>query len=203
MSYYNLKHILYDFKEDINNMGDSGNPALVLNADFRPLSYYPLSLCSWQNAIKAVFLERVSVIENYDLEVKSPSRTFKLPSVIALKDFITPQRKPAFTRFNVFLRDNFTCQYCYQMFSANDLTFDHLVPKCLNGKTTWDNVVSACTSCNLKKGRRLLESSGMKLNKLPTKPSSILLQSNGKNFPPNYLHKSWRDYLYWDIELQN
>ena len=184
-------------------MADSGNPALVLNADFRPLSYYPLSLCSWQNAIKAVFLERVSVIENYDLEVKSPSRTFKLPSVIALKDFITPQRKPAFTRFNVFLRDNFTCQYCYQMFSANDLTFDHLVPKCLNGKTTWNNVVSACTSCNLKKGRRLLKYSGMKLNKQPTRPTSILLQSNGKNFPPNYLHKSWRDYLYWDAELQN
>ena len=184
-------------------MGDSGNPALVLNADFRPLSYYPLSLCSWQNAIKAVFLERVSVIENYDLEVKSPSRTFKLPSVIALKDFITPQRKPAFTRFNVFLRDNFTCQYFYQMFSANDLTFDHLVPKCLNGKTTWNNVVSACTLCNLKKGRRLLKHSGMKLNKLPTIPTSILLQNNGKNFPPNYLHKSWRDYLYWDTELQN
>ena len=88
-----------------------GNPSLVLNADFRPLSYYPLSLCSWQNAVKSVFLERVSVIERYDQSVSSPTTTFKLPSVIALKDYVIPQRKPAFTRFNVFLRDNFTCQY--------------------------------------------------------------------------------------------
>ena len=178
-------------------------PALVLNADFRPLSYYPLSLCSWQNAIKAVFLERVSVIENYDFEVKSPSRTFQLPSVIALKDFITPQRKPAFTRFNVFLRDNFSCQYCFKKFLTNDLTFDHLVPKCKGGKTTWLNVVSACTTCNLKKGRRLLKNTDMNLKKIPIKPNAIQLQQNGKNFPPNYLHSSWYDYLYWDAELEN
>ena len=85
-------------------MNTAENPALVLNADFRPLSYYPLSLCSWQDAIKAVFLERVSVIENYEHEVHSPNLTFKLPSVIALKDYVTPQRRPAFTRFNVFLK---------------------------------------------------------------------------------------------------
>ena len=184
-------------------MSTNGNPALILNADFRPLNYYPLSLCSWQNAIKAVFLDRVSVIENYDQEARSPTISYKLPSVVALKNFIMPQRKPAFTRFNVFLRDNFTCQYCHQMFSANELTFDHLVPKCLSGKTTWDNVVSACTTCNLKKGRRLLKFSEMKLNKKPKRPTSMQLQSNGKNFPPNFLHKSWRDYLYWDTELQN
>ena len=179
------------------------NPALVLNADFRPLSYYPLSLCSWQDAIKAVFLERVSVIECYDEEVHSPSKTFKLPSVIALKDYVTSLRKPAFTRFNVFLRDNFTCQYCYNKFSGNDLTFDHLVPKCLNGKTAWTNVVSACTSCNLKKGRKLIHNTDMKLYKKPFKPSASQLLNNGKNFPPNYLHKSWHDYLYWDTELES
>ena len=85
-----------------------GNPALVLNADFQPLSYYPLSLWSWQDAIKAVFLERVSIVENYNKEVHSPSLTIKLPSVIALKDYVAPRRSPAFTRFNVFLRYNFT-----------------------------------------------------------------------------------------------
>ena len=179
------------------------NPALVLNADFRPLSYYPLSLCSWQDAIKAVFLERVSVIESYDKDVHSPNLTFKLPSVIALKDYITPQRRPAFTRFNVFLRDNFTCQYCTKHFPASELTFDHLVPKCLNGKTTWENVVSACTTCNLKKGRKLIQNTDMKLYKKPLRPSSMQLQNNGRNFPPNYLHETWRDYLYWDAELVN
>ena len=184
-------------------MSTNGNPALVLNADFRPLNYYPLSLCSWQDAIKAVFLKRVSVIENYDAEVHSPSLTLKMPSVIALKAYVTSMRQPAFTRFNVFLRDNFSCQYCQNKFSANELTFDHLIPKCLKGKTTWTNVVSACTSCNLKKGKRLLQSVAMNLVKPPFKPTAMQLQNNGKNFPPNYLHKSWRDYLYWDTELEN
>ena len=184
-------------------MSAIGSPALVLNSDFQPLSYYPLSLCSWQDAIKAVFLERVSVIENYEQVVHSPSISFKLPSVVALKNFVMQHRRPVFTRFNVFLRDNFTCQYCYQRYSANELTFDHLVPRYLNGRTTWNNVVSACTSCNLKKGRRLLKNSGMKLKKMPARPTSVQLQNNGRNFPPNFLHKSWRDYLYWDTELQN
>ena len=184
-------------------MSAIGSPALLLNADFRPLSYYPLSLCSWQDAIKAVFLDKVFVIENYDQVVHSPSISLKLPSVVALKNFIMQQSRPAFTRFNVFLRDNFTCQYCYQKYSANDLTFDHIVPRSLNGKTTWNNVVSACTTCNVKKGRRLLKYSDMKLNKIPTRPTSAQLQNNGRNFPPNFLHESWRDYLYWDTELQN
>ena len=181
----------------------TGDPALVLNADFRPLSYYPLSLCSWQDAVKSVFLNRVSIVERYDKKVHSPTISFKLPSVIALKNYIMPQRKPAFTRFNVFLRDNFICQYCHNRFYANELTFDHLVPRCLNGKTSWNNVVSACTNCNLKKGRRLLKFTDMKLFKKPFRPSSIHLQNNGRNFPPNFLHESWRDYLYWDTELQN
>ena len=73
-------------------------PALVLNADFRPLSYFPLSLWSWQDAIKAVFMDRVSVLSEYETEVGSPSVTMRLPSVIALKDYIPSARRPAFTR---------------------------------------------------------------------------------------------------------
>ena len=180
-------------------MSSAENPALVLNADFRPLSYYPLSLCSWQDAIKAVFLERVSVIENYEHEVHSPNLTFKLPSVIALKSFVKPQTNPNFTRFNVFLRDKFMCQYCG---SSNELTFDHLLPRSKGGKTDWDNVVTACSSCNVKKGGRLYENSGMNLNQRPFRPTTEDLHKNGRNFPPNFLHKSWMDYLYWDVELE-
>ncbi|MGB1026682.1 MAG: HNH endonuclease, partial [Rhodospirillaceae bacterium] len=83
------------------------SPALVLNADFQPLSYYPLSLWSWQDAIKAVFMDRVNVVSEYDQCVRSPSFVMKLPSVIALKEYVPCARRPAFTRFNVFLRDNF------------------------------------------------------------------------------------------------
>ena len=73
----------------------------------------------------------------------------------------------------------------------------------MKGKTTWKNVVSACTNCNLKKGRRLLKLTDMKLFRIPSRPTSIQLQNNGRNFPPNFLHDSWRDYLYWDIVLEN
>ena len=82
-------------------------PALVLNADYTPLSYYPLSLWPWQTAIKAMFLERVDVVAHYDREVHSPSVALKLPSVIALRQFVKPSEYPAFTRFNLFLRDRF------------------------------------------------------------------------------------------------
>ena len=128
-------------------------PALVLNADYRPLSYYPLSLWSWQDSIKSVFLDRVSIVSYYDRQIRSPSFSMKLPSVIALKSYIRPQSNPNFTRFNVFLRDKFSCQYCG---SKDELTFDHLLPRSKGGKTNWDNVVTACSSCNVKKGGRLI-----------------------------------------------
>ena len=103
----------------------------------------------------------------------------QLPSVIALKSYIVPQSKPSFTRFNVFLRDKFACQYCG---SSNELTFDHLLPRSKGGETNWDNVVTACSECNVKKGGKLLKSSGMKLNQYPYQPSTEDLHRNGKNF---------------------
>ena len=174
-------------------------PALVLNADYRPLSYYPLSIWCWQDSIKSVFLDRVSIVSYYDRVIRSPSFSMKLPSVIALKSFVKPQSNPNFTRFNVFLRDKFTCQYCG---SNKELTFDHLLPRSKGGKTNWDNVVTACSSCNVQKGGRLFENSGMVLAQRPYRPSTEDLHKNGKNFPPDYLHKSWMDYLYWDGELE-
>ena len=174
-------------------------PALVLNADYRPLSYYPLSLWCWQDSIKSVFLDRVTIVSSYDKIVRSPSFRMKLPSVIALKNYINPQSNPNFTRFNVFLRDKFSCQYCG---SKNELTFDHLLPRSRGGKTNWDNVVTACSGCNVKKGGRLLQSSGMILQQKPYQPTTEDLHKNGKNFPPNFLHESWMDYLYWDVELE-
>ena len=174
-------------------------PALVLNADYRPLSYYPLSLWSWQDSVKSVFLDRVTIVSNYDRIIRSPSFNMKLPSVIALKSFIKPQSSPNFTRFNVFLRDRFLCQYCG---SDQELTFDHLLPRSKGGQTNWNNVVTACSSCNVKKGGRLLKNLDMNLNQEPYQPSTEDKNKNGKHFPPNFLHKSWMDYLYWDVELE-
>jgi 5-methylcytosine-specific restriction endonuclease McrA len=177
------------------------SPVLVLNADYRPLSYFPLSVWCWQEAIKAVYLDRVSIVSQYDREIRSPSMKMRLPSVIALKQYIPPKRRPAFTRFNVFLRDRFSCQYCGQIFPAPELTFDHIVPRSRGGRATWDNVVTACTTCNLRKGNRLPREAGMQPRYWPCQPTSLELQEHGRAYPPNYLHRSWRDFLYWDTEL--
>ena len=174
-------------------------PALVLNADFRPLSYYPLSLWSWQDAIKAVFMERVNIVSEYEKVVRSPSFEMRLPSVVSLKSYVKPSRDPAFTRFNVFLRDRFACQYCG---SRDDLTFDHLLPRSRGGQTTWQNVVAACSPCNLAKGDKLMAQAGMRPHQFPFQPTLAQLHANGRMFPPNYLHESWMDYLYWDTELE-
>jgi 5-methylcytosine-specific restriction endonuclease McrA len=176
-------------------------PALVLNADYRPLSYLPLSLWSWQDAVKAVFLDRVQILSEYETEVHSPSFRMKLPSVIALRDFIPVDRRPAFTRFNVFLRDSFSCQYCGDDFSASELTFDHVIPRSKGGLTEWENVVAACSGCNVVKGNKLPRQCGMYPLREPHAPTTRELQENGRAFPPGYLHESWRDYLYWDSEL--
>ena len=153
----------------------------------------------WQDAVKSVFLDRVSIVSNYERKIRSPSFQMQLPSVIALKNFVKPQSNPNFTRFNVFLRDKFSCLYCGD---KKDLTFDHLLPKSRGGETNWENVVTACSSCNVKKGGRLYEKSGMILSKKPYSPSIEDLHNNGRNFPPNFLHDSWMDYLYWDVELE-
>ena len=174
------------------------HPALVLNADYRPLSYLPLSLWPWQESIKAAFLDRVVVLAEYETCVRSPSVEFRIPSVVVLREYVKPAKTAAFTRFNLFLRDEFSCQYC----GAKDaLTFDHVVPRCRGGRTTWDNVVASCGPCNLRKGSRTLKQAGMHLRRRPAQPTPDQLQSVGRKFPPNHLHESWMDFLYWDAEL--
>jgi 5-methylcytosine-specific restriction endonuclease McrA len=118
--------------------------------------------------------------------------------VIALKQYVKPSAHPAFTRFNLFLRDRFQCQYCG---SPNDLTFDHVVPRSQGGRTTWENVATACAPCNLRKGGRTPKEAGIRLMQTPYRPTTWDLQDHGRGYPPNYLHESWRDWLYWDIEL--
>ena len=177
----------------------SGWPALVLNADYRPLSYYPLSLWPWQDTIKAVFLGRVDVVSTYNKLIHSPSFQMPLPSVVSLKQYVAQDRPPAFTRFNVFLRDSFACQYCG---SSEELTFDHVTPRSKGGRTTWENIVTACARCNLGKGGRLPREAAMHPRRSPRRPTMYELQERGRKFPPNHLHESWLDYLYWDIELE-
>ncbi len=174
-------------------------PALILNADYRPLSYFPLSLWPWQEAIKAVYLKRVNVAAEYEEVVRSEKLTLPLPSVIVLKNYVVPTKTVPFTRATLFLRDEFTCQYCG--YKGKDLTFDHVIPKSRGGKTRWDNVVAACQSCNLKKAAKTTSQAGFKLKKAPTKPSPEVLLNKGKKFPPSDMHKSWSDFLYFEKDF--
>ena len=174
-------------------------PALILNADYRPLSYFPLSLWPWQEAIKAVYLKRVNVAAEYEEVVRSEKLTLPLPSVIVLKNYVVPTKTVPFTRATLFLRDEFTCQYCG--YKGKDLTFDHVVPKSRGGKTRWDNVVAACQSCNLRKAAKTTSQAGFKLKKVPTKPSPEVLLNKGKKFPPSDMHKSWNDFLYFEKDF--
>ena len=184
------------------SLAQNSCPALVLNADYQPLSYFPLSTWSWKDSLKAVFLERVNVVSEYDQVVRSPSIEFKLPSIISLKDFVPLPDKVAFTRFNVFLRDKFICQYCSKSFKVEELTFDHVLPRSKGGKTIWENVVTSCRKCNTLKGNRSLKKIGLKLKRSPFTPDHYQLKELGRMFPPNFLHKSWNDFLYWDSELE-
>ncbi len=189
-----------DFRSGfVRQPGGAQHPALVLNADYRPLSYLPLSLWPWQEAVKAVFLNRVDIVAEYEAVVHAPSLAMRLPSVVVLKAYVKPPRRVAFTRFNLFLRDGFRCQYCG---AREDLTFDHVVPRAAGGRTSWENVVAACSRCNLQKGARSLARSGLTLRRPPRRPDAEELRNLGRRFPPNHLHESWVDFLYWDSELE-
>ncbi len=175
---------------------------LVLNADMQPLSWGPLSVWSWQDALVAVLQDRVTRVIDYDTEVHSARQAFPIPSVVALKRF-HKRRKVAFTRYHVFLRDRFSCQYCGETLPAKDLTFDHVVPRCKGGVTSWSNVVTSCQRDNLFKGSRSLAQAGMRLLSHPSEPTPHQIDEAAKwNVPRENLHRTWLDFLYWDASLE-
>jgi 5-methylcytosine-specific restriction endonuclease McrA len=183
-------------------MNPSSHPTLVLNADYRPLSYYPLSLWSWQEAVKALVQGRVALVACYDKMIRSPSIEMPIPSVIALKEYQRLDRAPAFTRFNLFLRDEWTCQYCGREHPSQELTFDHVRPRSRGGATNWHNIVAACHECNIGKRDRTPVEAGMRLLRQPTQPTIENLNANGRRHPTRDVHRTWIDYLYWDCDIE-
>ncbi len=176
---------------------------LVLNADMQPLSWGPLSVWSWQDALVAVLQKRVHEICTYDFEIRSASQSFRIPSVIALKTF-QRRHRVSFTRYHVFLRDRMRCQYCGNTFPAKDLTFDHVIPRSRGGRTSWDNIVTCCHADNLRKGAKTPKEAGMRLLRLPSEPSPHHLDLAARSLSgiKDGLHETWLDFLYWDISLE-
>jgi 5-methylcytosine-specific restriction endonuclease McrA len=125
---------------------------LLLNA-----TYEPLKVVHWQKAVTLWCQGKVEVISSYEREVRSPSFSFKLPSVIRLLRYIKIKRNidyVPFSRANIYARDNHSCQYCGDVFPTADLTFDHVVPVAQGGRKDWENIVTCCVSCNRRKGGR-------------------------------------------------
>lgn len=168
---------------------------LLLNADYRPLQ-----AISWQKAIGLWFDDKVEIIEEYgDVDINSVNFSMKCPAVIRLiayKKIRNKTKNAKFSRYNVFYRDNFQCQYCQVQFLDNNkkLTFDHVVPKAKGGKTEWTNILTACHACNTKKSDKLLSEAGMTPLKTPTIPklSDITIHSsiNEKR------NEIWKSYIY-------
>lgn len=178
---------------------------LVLNADMQPLSWAPLSVWSWQEAFVAVIQERVIQLKTYDdVLVHSATRSFPVPAVVALKSF-RRRKKVSFTRYNLFLRDEFRCQYCGQRFHAKDLTFDHVIPRSKGGTAAWSNIVACCGADNLRKGCHTPEHAGMRLLRPPFEPTPYQIDMAARRLPwaKADLHQTWMDFLYWDSELEN
>lgn len=171
---------------------------LILNADANPLSVVPMSVIPWTDAIRLVFQEKVRVVHEYeDWEVRSPSVTWKVPSVVMCSEYVKWNRMVKYSRTNILLRDLFTCQLCGAKPPASQLTLDHVVPRVHGGKTNWTNIVAACKSCNHNKG------SNKKIvpKRLPTKPNYYQLMANRQRFPLTIRDESWLPYVNWPEEL--
>lgn len=156
-------------------MGLESTRCVVLNT-----TYEPITVISSKRAL-ILFLEGKAMIveEHPELVVRSPSQTFPVPTSIVLKEFVKGRMvfrtKALLTQRNLFIRDEFTCQYCRrtrpQLKSAEFLTRDHVTPRTNGGKDIWENVVTCCNSCNNKKAYHTLTEIDMKLMKKPVAPT--------------------------------
>ena len=161
---------------------------LLLNA-----SYEPIRVISWQHAITLFFKDKVEVVEEYDHEIRSVSVAFKAPSIVRLLRYVNiGSRTPPFSRFNILARDRFQCQYCASNLTNKEATLDHIVPRSKGGKTSWENVVCCCKTCNVKKGAKTLDQIGFRLKVKPIRPDwlpVLHLRLHG-NVP-----SSWQNFL--------
>ena len=146
----------------------------------------------------------MEVISVYDREIRSVSVSFKLPSVIRLLRHITIRRHcnyVPFSRANIYARDNHECQYCGREFQVSELTFDHVVPVSQGGRKDWKNIVTSCVTCNRRKGGRTPAQAGLRVIRSPRRPTRppLVRFTIGIDSAP----ESWRDYLYWNVELDD
>lgn len=181
---------------------------LVLNADYRPLSTWPLSIVSAEDAISTVWRDRAAVVETWDdAFFHSPSIKMPVPKVVALRIYAPVSAQPKFCRRSILLRDGYRCQYCGDEFESKDLTFDHVIPRAAGGRTEWSNILSACIACNKRKRDHPADWSGkkgggMRPLKPPRQPTTAELLRAGLRFLDPQIRDDFHSWLYWSTELQ-
>lgn len=157
---------------------------LVLNA-----SYEPLNITSWKRAVVLIIKDKAEQVEHNGKMIYD---NFPLPSVIRLRQYIrVPYTEIPLTRRHVLQRDGHTCQYCgYQ---GDDLTLDHVVPRSKGGPDSWENIVTACVRCNVKKGNRTPKQAKLHLRTNPRRPYSSLYFELSKHVRSGN-HQEWKKY---------
>lgn len=161
-------------------------------------SYEPVGVIPWTKAVNLLYDKKVSVLETYDREIRSPSVCMKMPSVVVYKQsFFRGKRGIRFSRKNIFLRDEGLCQYCNKMVKFSNFTLDHVVPKWKGGLTSWDNIVTCCYSCNQKKGEKTVKEAGMYLYKLPKQPATLPYVSEIDDYylTEKIIPETWRFWI--------
>jgi 5-methylcytosine-specific restriction endonuclease McrA len=164
--------------------------------------YEPIKIISWQRAVTLLSLDKVEVVEEYEAEIRAPSIIVRVPAVVRLRKTFRRHAKPVkFSRVNIYARDRHRCQYCATKCSIDELTYDHVIPRSHGGKTTWENIVSACYACNRRKANRTPAQAGMKLLSTPARPTwmpSVQIRVSTRSVP-----QAWRDYVYWTGEIDH
>lgn len=142
------------------------DPVLVLNTN-----YEPLNVCTIRRAMGLIFEDKASMLANGRGEIHTARTIYPAPSVIRLERMVRrPRPTVKLNKQEIFRRDNYTCQYCGR--TGTDLTLDHVIPRRLGGKHSWDNLVAACRVCNHRKGGRMVDSAGMALMNHPKAPTA-------------------------------
>ena len=178
---------------------------LELNADYNPLSYFPLSLIPWTQVMFLLIkgqqtgIPRINVVDYYDEYVYATHTRIQLPSVVSHITFRKRDDKISCTPNNILLRDDFTCQYSGIRYPASQLNMDHVIPKSKGGPFTWDNIVAAHYKINEAKGNRTPAEAGLRLIRKPYAPSVYELRDKGRKYPPAYIHESWKPFLQWNL----
>ena len=159
---------------------------LVLNA-----SYEPLNITTWRRAAVLMLKGKAESLEEHSN--RKIRHDINLPSVIRLRYFIkVPYRELTLNRTNLMQRDNFSCQYCD--YKGNNLSIDHVIPRSRGGEDKWENVTTACITCNIKKGNRTPKEANMPLKRKPYKPLNNMNFETTKQIHSGR-HKEWSKYV--------